>query len=59
MDETKVIAAILAAGCAANHPGCLPDRAVKYYNSALKELNRLEQEGTAAIRPDVQGGDRE
>ena len=59
MDETKVIAAILAAGCAANHPGCLPDRAVKYYNSALKELRELEPKGTGAVRPEVQEGDGE
>ena len=50
MDETKTIAAILAAGCAASHPGCLPERAVAYYKSVLEGLRKREQEGAEAAR---------
>jgi hypothetical protein len=59
MDETKVIAGILAAGCAANHPGCLPERAIAYYKTALKGLRELEQERPGAARLEAQEGDRE
>jgi hypothetical protein len=53
MDETKVIAAVLAAGCASNHPGCLPERAIAYYKSVLEGLRKLEKEGAEAARPEA------
>jgi hypothetical protein len=59
MDETKVIAGILAAGCAASHPGCLPERAIAYYRSTLEGLRKLEQEGAEAARLESQEGDGE